>query len=277
MWDDYQPEDERGRELLDWCVEHELHTLNDGSFTRINRSSSDTPHPITQGRSSPDVTICGYLWKNNTTWNKMEAIGSSDHSPILITINEKTCLQPILKSRPRWRTKGVNWEEYCKEMERAAEEKMTNTDNVHTMAKELNDAILSEAKIHVGTIKPGKGTKSWMTPQVREAIRNRNKLRKQVHTYRQEWIDACRTTRDLINEAKTDAWRKVLDDASNAPNDSKLWRTVKNLNGTPEGNAPNEVMIQSGSLDYHQQEEGRRLCQPLLKYWTTRLIKARQN
>ena len=53
---------------------------------------------------------------------------------------------------------------------------------------------------------------------------------------------------DQIHKSKTDSWRELLEDAIAAEDDSKLLRIIKNLNGSPESNAPNEAMIHKGRV-----------------------------
>ena len=125
---------------------------------------------------------------------------------------------------------------------------MTNQSNVHVMAINFHQALITAATAHVGTVIPGKRTKSWITPKVREAIRARNRLRKNIASNRAEWLEACKTARSAINEAKTDAWRKVLQDSTSNGDDSKMWKIIKSLNGTPDNNSPNEAMVFQGRL-----------------------------
>ena len=101
--------------------------------------------------------------------------------------------------------------------------------------------ITNAAKKNVGKTKPGKV--SWVTPAVRDAIKKRNKLRKNVSNNRKEWLDACQEARMAINHAKEEAWRGVLEDSSTTGDDRKLWRVIKPLNGTPENKSPNETVI----------------------------------
>ena len=53
-------------------------------------------------------------------------------------------------------------------------------------------------------------------------------LRHCVKTRRTEWLDACRVAQEAISEAKTDAWRKVLEECTYSPDDTKMWRVKKN-------------------------------------------------
>ena len=128
------------------------------------------------------------------------------------------------------------------------------------------NALITAAKQHVGKTKPGKRTKPWMTSEVRAKIKRRNKLRKgvkmrkhidpnasqeernNVETRRQEWIQACQDVVTSTNEAKTQSWRDLLEDASVAKDDTKLWKIIKNLNGTPDNNSPNEALKHKGRI-----------------------------
>ena len=85
-----------------------------------------------------------------------------------------------------------------------------------------------------------------MTPHVRAKIRNRNSLRQTIHQNRQEWIDACREANKAINEAKTESWKNLLQDAMSNSDDSNMWKVIQGLNGTPDANSPNEAMSHNG-------------------------------
>ena len=38
MWDSFQPQKQRGNEILDWILDNDLHIINDGSATRTSRA-----------------------------------------------------------------------------------------------------------------------------------------------------------------------------------------------------------------------------------------------
>ena len=238
LWDEYQPSDDRGDRLLDWCLTNNLHIMNDGTHTRVNtHSAKNKPSPASEGKSAPDVSICGTFWSSKYTWKKSEAIGSSDHEPIEITLNEKVSLQPIFKGIPRWKSKGVDWATFATEVDDDVE-KIPGYTNVHRLAKSFEDTIIKAALKIVGTTTPGKGRKPWITPKVKEAIRHRNKLRKNISKNREEWLTACKAAREAILEAQENEWKKVLEDASESHDDTKLWKTIKTLNGTPDQSSP---------------------------------------
>ena len=256
LWDPFQPQDNRGEKLLNWTLDHDMTIMNDGSHTRINtKARYDDPNNMsqtftspTQGKSSPDVSICGSTWSSKFSWTTVESIGSSDHSPICVSINAEVKHGSVFKGRTAWRTSGVDWSAFSEAVEQAATTKMPSTSNIRDMASEFHAALIAAAKRFVGTVKSGRRSKTWETPAVREAIRKRNRLRKQIRTHRIEWLKACRDAQDKINEAKTNAWRKVLEDSTQLHDDGKMWKVIKSLNGTPDTNSPNEAMHYKGQL-----------------------------
>ena len=262
LWDHYQPRDKRGDLLLNWTLDHDLTIMNNGLHTRINTkarhdlpessipgtdSSQKTPVKTTEGKSSPDVSICGSTWSRMFSWCTVDGIGSSDHAPISVVINSSVNHGSVFKGQATWKMAGVDWKAFSTAVEMAVSN-MESEINICDMVSEFQKALIDAGKRFVGTVKPGRRKKTWETPTVREAIRRRNRLRKQITTRRKEWMEACRLAQETINEAKTDAWRKVLQDSTNSQDDSKMWKVIKNLNGTPETNSPNEAMLHNGRL-----------------------------
>ena len=141
----------------------------------------------------------------------------------------------------------MDWATFATEVDDDVE-KIPGYTNVHRLAKSFEDTIIKAALKTVGTTTPGKGRKPWITPKVKEAIRHRNKLRKNISKNREEWLTACKAAREAILEAQENEWKKVLEDASESHDDTKLWKTIKTLNGTPDQSSPNEVMMHQGRI-----------------------------
>ena len=70
----------------------------------------------------------------------------------------------------------------------------------------------------------------------------RNRLRRTIHQNQQEWIDACREATEAINEAKTESWKDLLQDAMSNSDSPKYVEIIQGLDGTPDANSPNEAM-----------------------------------
>ena len=180
-----------------------------------------------------------------TEWNVVEPIGRSDHLPIVITVNMSVKHQSIYGTKPRWRSNNVDWTKFSEEIEG----KMEGLEDLPLLSRiaKLTSTIIDAAKIHVRKVKPGKRTKVFMTPTVREAIRKRNKARKFSGRERnEEWLQACQEVNEKIKEAKEESWREVLEEAITDADERKIWRVQKNLNGTPDSNSLNEVLVHQG-------------------------------
>ena len=118
--------------------------------------------------------------------------------------------------------------------------------NLSLRVSRFNDILISAATIHVGKSKPSRRSKPWITPHVRAKIHNRNRLPQTIHQNRQEWIDACGEATEAINEAKTESWKNLLQDAMSNSDGHNMWKVIQGLNGTPNANSPNEAMSHNG-------------------------------
>ena len=118
--------------------------------------------------------------------------------------------------------------------------------NLSLQVSRFNEILISAATTHVGKSKPSKRSKSLMTPHVRAKMCTRNRLCQTIHQNRQEWIDACREATRAINEAKSESWKDLLQDAMSNSDGPNMWKVIQGLNGTPDANSPNEAMSHNG-------------------------------
>ena len=79
---------------------------------------------------------------------------------------------------------------------------MTEEANITKRILRFNQTLRDAAMKHVGKTRPRKTSKIFMTPTVRAALKNRNRLRKNVGQKRQEWLDACREAQEEIKKAR---------------------------------------------------------------------------
>ena len=238
IWDDIQPTDGRGEQILDWMLTNNLECLNDGSPTRINRG--------TGGLSTPDVTCVTQDLRNKMKWNVVEETTmGSDHSPIIMEL-KSSGIQTISTTplKTRWRSKDVNWTDFREEVEAAFP-----YDHSHLSLSEriavFNDVLIEAGKEHVGKTKPSK-RKFAMNPKVKTLVKKRNFLRKQVKTKRAEWLEAEKEVRQAREEAKQEAWADFVEDLQVDDDASKVWRMIKTMDGTPTSSAPNEALVHQG-------------------------------
>ena len=118
--------------------------------------------------------------------------------------------------------------------------------NLSLRVSRFNEILISAATTHVRKSKPSKRCKPWMTPHMRAKIRTRNRLCRTIHQNRQEWIDAYREATEAINEAKSEGWKDLLQDAMSNSDGPNVWKVIQGLNGTPDANSPNEAMSHNG-------------------------------
>ena len=83
--------------------------------------------------------------------------------------------QSVYGKRSKWRSNGVDWEKFRDEIEQRMQglEEMTLLNRII----KFNSVVIDSAKTHVRKVKPGKKTKVYMTPVVREKIqKNRTRF-----------------------------------------------------------------------------------------------------
>ncbi len=93
--------------------------------------------------------------------------------------------------------------------------------NLRRRIRVLNRAMISAAAKHVGKSKPGRKTKPWSTPALRDAIKQRNILRRTVQSNRVEYLVACGEVRRLSEEARRAKWKEFLADLEGNPDKGK--------------------------------------------------------
>ena len=257
VWDPHVPSDNRGEEVIDWLVSNSLTSLNDGKPTHINRATSND--------SSPDITIGSASVKDKCDWTVDDPLAGSDHSPIVISYRGSVKLQPVIPREARWRTNGVDWSKFRDALDLSISE-FKSTRNLKQRMNRFTTALTDAANKFVGKTKPGKRTKCWLTPTVKSKIKRRNQLRKGLKAKksptgvitevergaaeerRQAWIQACQDVTTATIEAKEESWRDLLDDAVGTIDDTKMWRVIRSLNGSPDDNTPNEALIHKGRV-----------------------------
>ena len=204
-WDVVQPEDERGNDVLDWIVSSELTILNDSNCaTRFSRT--------TGGLSSPDLSLAGSSIAPKCVWTALDAIGNSDHLPLLTTIHLVVEHQHVLGCAPKWKRNDVDWHKWTEEVENLCQSEPAKDEPTDRLVR-LTEIMIRAGHSHVGKTKPGKTNRSWLNQDAREAIKDRNKKRKlfcdEAHILQtcqadNRWGNGSKETKDAIRkQAKT--------------------------------------------------------------------------
>ena len=85
-----------------------------------------------------------------------------------------------------------------------------------------------------------------MSREVREAMKRRNRLRRTVRENREEWLDACRDVRELVEAARKRKWTEFVESLDSSTDVSKVWRVVRSLSGSSARCGRNEILKHNG-------------------------------
>ena len=131
------------------------------------------------------------------------------------------------------------------------------TSRYQDMCKIMNQA----GHLHVGKVRPARQTRQWMTREIRNLIKERNRLRRDVGQNRERWLNICHEIRKKSREAREQCWREFLESCSFSPaldgrgeergdryvaSATDAWRVVRGLSGTPSSTSPNEALVHRG-------------------------------
>jgi len=105
---------------------------------------------------------------------------------------------------------------------------------------------MKSARDHIGKKKITQHTKAWMSPEIKESIKKRNDLRKTVAQNRTEWIEACKSTAELITKKKKELWKEYVDGISATTSSIQVWRTIKGMDGRRPPDRNNETLEADG-------------------------------
>jgi exonuclease III len=167
LWDFVQPEDEMGAQLTEWMADTGMMTVNNGGATRIN--------PATGGLSAPDVTVMHASWASRVTWTVDAEVGS-DHAAILTVLEMVTDgISEPEEQRCAWNWQKADWDSYLRQTEEElAGSQEDASESLSVWASRFADILRVAALKHIGKLKSAAHHKPWMTPALREAIRERN-------------------------------------------------------------------------------------------------------
>ena len=240
LWDDNQPSDEMGEALEQWLLESQMTVLNDGSPTRVNRG--------TGGGSAPDLSIVHSSQVGRARWEVTDSFGS-DHSGLLVELDCGVCARSKPSTEWGWCWRSADWQAFETEVESRLSEAAADLADadLDTRVDFFCSVTLESARLHVGRRPVDRNRKTWLTGEVRAAIRERNALRRQIGTRRAEWIQSCRRVRELVREAKERKWRHFVEELEWDTDCAKVWRVIRSLSDAPRaGGVRNEILVHNG-------------------------------
>ena len=99
-----------------------------------------------------------------------------------------------------------------------------------------------------------------MTPEIKTAINNRNELRKTIANNRETWVEACKTTANMIAERKSEMWRQYVTEISATTSSKQIWRTIRAMDGRKPPEKSNEVLEMDGKTYVEDKDKAKQFA-----------------
>jgi hypothetical protein len=225
----------RGEMIDEWSLEKNMMTLNDGTATHTNRRTGK--------ESAPDITAVHAQQADRYEWKVLEKLGGSDHKPILITRHVKTRSHVNNKTTYKWNLAKADFKGFREEVERKLPKNYEGK-NLNKLEKILRKTIIKAANKHVKKKEITRDSKPVISKEIKEKIRERNKLRKNITTEpegRKKWIESCKMVNELIRKEKEESWKEYVVSLDAKTNPKDVWKTIRNLDGRYSPRKDNEV------------------------------------
>ena len=225
-----------------WFYRYERHYVGEhGSNFGILNWDSPTRLPGNANPSSPDVSLASASLITSTNWQTKTNLGS-DHLPILISLQTDVTITPI-QHRTSINLKKVNWDRYSREIEDKLSKRRRPTD-WQKGEKILRAIILKAASHHIPSERHRINTEPVPT-EILENMRARDDLRSRdptSPTLPEMNYEITRTT----NKHKRQKWRQFVETLDHKTDPTKLWRTIKAIDGRSTPKAEKEAIIFDG-------------------------------
>ena len=197
---------------------------------RCNRINTNTPSRVSnttlQQTSSPDITTVSNTLYNRTSWTTQHAL-SSDHLPIITTINIRHDYRLQQNRRNFTNYKKADWTQFTEDTESAFAQTTIPT-NIHTANRIFTNIILMADKQNIPKGKMHSNCR-LLHEDIVYKITQRNNIRR---------ANTCDPALQLLNEEitsdiqkhKQNIWKEHLDAHwDHRHNTHTLWKTIHGL------------------------------------------------
>ena len=212
---------------------------------QLRHSQLDTPtrQPSNATPSSPNVSLASASFIISSNWQTKTILGS-DHLPILISLQMTSFSTPSLY-RNYVNHKKANWEIYSKDIEETLKTE-PNPTKCQQGKKILRAAILKAASQHISSRRHKLDHTEAFPTDLVDMMSARDNPRFQDPT-----SPALSQIKDKISQAKNKhkryQWKTFVETLDHKTASSKLWRTIKTLDGKSTQMAENEAITSNGS------------------------------
>ena len=109
-------------------------------------------------------------------------------------------------------------------------------------AKQFTALVIEAASATVPRTKPGKNTRCCITPELRQLISKRNRLRRNLHQNKNEWLEICRNVRDKVAAARKNQWVEFIEEVEYGTDLRKMWSVLHFLGDSTTPSQSNEAL-----------------------------------
>ena len=215
-------------------------TIN-GSEHGILNWDTPTRVPPNADPSLPDVSLASASLITSYSWQTKSPL-SSDHLPILIRLQMKTTSKPGLR-QTYVNLKKANGDRYIHEVEAALSKRSLPTD-CQRDEKILRTILLKAASHHIPT--------GWhrlheesVPAEILDVMTRRDDLRKR-HPTSSELPRLNKDIQKCICEHKWGKWRDFVENMDHKTALTKLWRTIKGIDGRTKCTVENKAITFNG-------------------------------
>ena len=222
-----------------WMADKDMMTANDRNST-LNSTSGTS--------SAPDLSIVHTSKLDKFSWKTLDEL-TSDHKPILVTYEPGVPIKNNhVKPKYKWKLKDARWDEFRAEIEEKMPDPNRNRKKkkLHKLEKFFRKTIIQAAKSKIGKKKIDNNTKPHLTKEIKEKIKERNRLRRSFTDNRAQWRQLCIEVGEMIRSEKKKKWRSYIEEIDCNTRVKDVWRTIRNMDGRNPPWNENEVLVVDG-------------------------------
>ena len=238
FWETTNEADPNGDEIEEWLVSAKWMALNNGQSTRISGASE----------TAPDLTLIPSHSAAFADWSVLETIGS-DHLPLLTVLHPTKCHRKKQKRHHNFLKLDIG--SYQKKIQELLEEVSTQSDPSLEHEIKIFSGLLLEAAKCSSPLTSNRKKKMWWSKECQKA---RTDCRKAFRAMRNQPSESNRLEyqhmRDkmqkTITNSKSLAWKEFVSELNPRTPTSKVWSTLRSLDGRSKTGLPDVPITQGG-------------------------------
>ena len=207
-------------------------------------------HRVHKTLSRPDLTLISADLQSQFESKVSEAVGNSDHRPIVSTIH--TTQRKKFQQRTRWNFKKASWDIYQVTSDKLLKEVDMTSNDENKIGKNITSAIKKAAELSIPRGCRKKYSPFW-NQNLDLAVQAREKARKRLEenpnipnqiAYNRASAEAKR----LINVSKREKFQNTCANLDLNKDGNKVWSLIDNLSGESRVKNPKPVNTLDGKI-----------------------------